>query len=249
MPLVESESIVLKSYDLADADRIVVFFTREHGVVRGVAKGIKRLNSRFGSAFEPFNTVNLSYFQKEERELVTIQQAEIESSNFGVASDPDVLRGFSYIAELLLAFVPPNDPNEVMYRMLRACLASGARHETLPGLIVYFEMWLLKLGGYLPDWNRCHICRRQFEPGEPAGIDGGQHLICRSCHNGKLAPAPDAAIEIFRKAQKLAPSDFVAWLPSQGAALETSAVLRRIIERILDRPLTSLGSAAIQLPN
>ena len=62
MPIYESESLVLKSHNLAEADRIVVFFTKVHGVVRGVAKGAKRLNSRFGSLLEPFTIVNLEYF-------------------------------------------------------------------------------------------------------------------------------------------------------------------------------------------
>ncbi|HBR56430.1 MAG TPA: DNA repair protein RecO, partial [Blastocatellia bacterium] len=55
MPIFESESFVLKSYSLAEADRIVVFYTRNYGIVRGVAKGAKRLNSKFGSTLEPFS--------------------------------------------------------------------------------------------------------------------------------------------------------------------------------------------------
>src|SRR5688500_9871184 len=100
MPVVETESLVLKSYNLAEADRIVVFFTREHGVVRGVAKGAKRLKSRFGSSLEPFSTVNLEFFQKEDRELVSIQRVELIRSCFDAASDPAFLRTFSYIADL-----------------------------------------------------------------------------------------------------------------------------------------------------
>ena len=64
MSIKESEALVIKSYNLSEADRIVVFFTRQHGIVRGVAKGAKRLHSRFGSTLEPFSTVNLTYFQK-----------------------------------------------------------------------------------------------------------------------------------------------------------------------------------------
>ena len=57
MSLIETESLVIKSYNLAEADRIVVFLTREHGMVRGVAKGAKRLKSKFGSSLEPFSVV------------------------------------------------------------------------------------------------------------------------------------------------------------------------------------------------
>src|SRR5687767_12360245 len=122
MPLYETESLVLKSYNLAEADRIVVFFTRDHGIIRGVAKGAKRLHSRFGSTLELFSTVQLSYFQKEDRELVSLQQVELTRSCFSAASDPEFLHTFSYIADLLMAFVPPHDPNETLYRMTKACL-------------------------------------------------------------------------------------------------------------------------------
>jgi DNA repair protein RecO (recombination protein O) len=60
MPLVETESLILKSYSLAEADKIVVFLTQDQGLVRGVAKGAKRLKSRFGGALEPFSIVDLS---------------------------------------------------------------------------------------------------------------------------------------------------------------------------------------------
>src|SRR5512134_1946297 len=98
MPVIETEGLVLRSYNLAEADRIVVFFTREHGIVRGVAKGARRLKSRFGSTLEPFSTIQLEFFQKEERELVSIQQVDLLRSSFDAASDPEYLNTFSYIA-------------------------------------------------------------------------------------------------------------------------------------------------------
>ncbi|MFL6467035.1 MAG: DNA repair protein RecO, partial [Pyrinomonadaceae bacterium] len=88
MPLRESESIVLKSYNLAEADRIVVFFTRGYGMIRGVAKGSRRTRSKFGSALEPFSEVNLEYFEKDDRELVSIQNAELIQSAFSTAVEP-----------------------------------------------------------------------------------------------------------------------------------------------------------------
>src|SRR5688500_7676363 len=125
MSLKQTEAIVIKSYSLSEADRIVVFFTREFGVVRGVAKGAKRLKSRFGSMLEPFSTVNLEYFQKEDRELVSIRYVDLVRSCFDQASEPEVLQTFSYIADLLISFVPPHDPNETLYRMVKACIDSG----------------------------------------------------------------------------------------------------------------------------
>src|SRR3954454_12809341 len=100
MPLVETDSLVLKSYNLAEADRIVVFLTHDHGVVRGVAKGSKRLKSKFGSGLEPFSEIHLTYFQKDSQELVSLQRVELIRSNFTAASRPEFLQKFAYLADL-----------------------------------------------------------------------------------------------------------------------------------------------------
>src|ERR1051326_7260358 len=70
MNLVTTEAIVLRSYNLAEADRIVLCFTRAAGLIRGVAKGARRMRSRFGAGLEPFTLVRLEFREKENRELV-----------------------------------------------------------------------------------------------------------------------------------------------------------------------------------
>src|SRR6187455_1168027 len=143
MSLRQTEAIVIKSYSLSEADRIVVFFTREFGLVRGVAKGAKRLQSRFGSTLEPFSTVRLEYFQKEERELVSIQSVDLLQSRFAIASDPDFLDLYSYIGDLLTDFSFPHDADEKLYRMLSACLSAAENKHGLAAVGLYFELWLL----------------------------------------------------------------------------------------------------------
>ena len=82
MNAVTTEAIVLRSYNLAEADRIVLCFTREAGLIRGVAKGARRMKSRFGAGLEPFTVVRLEFREKENRELVTITGVEIIKSHF-----------------------------------------------------------------------------------------------------------------------------------------------------------------------
>src|SRR5881296_1958964 len=125
MPLIETESVILRTYNLAEADKVVVFFTQEHGIIRGVAKGAKRLKSKFGSGLEPFSVVRITYFQKEVLELVAIQKIDLINSYFSAASDPQFLQKFSYLTDILVGSVPPHDPNETMYRMVKACLETA----------------------------------------------------------------------------------------------------------------------------
>ena len=78
MPLHTTEALILRTYKLNDADRIVVFLTRDRGKKRGVAKGARRLRSRFRGALEPLTRASVVYFEKESRELVSLHDADTE---------------------------------------------------------------------------------------------------------------------------------------------------------------------------
>ena len=244
MSLKQTEALVIKSYGLSEADRIVVFFTREYGSVRGVAKGAKRLQSRFGSSLEPFSTVNLSYFQKEERELVSIQTVELVESRFNIASDPAFLRAFAYLGDLLIEFAPPHDADERLYRMINACMASVTDEAVLPFVKLYFELWLLRLSGYLPDWSTCESCGRGLEPNETNYIVAGLHLRCAKCRPRIFVEEISSeSLELFYRIQKDAPQKFVAGTAGKEVSLALiSSVMRKLIAQALGREVASNGA-------
>lgn len=248
MPLIETESLVIKSYNLAEADRIVVFLTHDHGVIRGVAKGAKRLKSRFGSGLEPFSVVQLTYFQKDAVELVSIQKVDLVRSYFAAASNPDFLQKFAYLGDLLITFSPPHDPNETMYRMVRACLETAS--EDPAGLLavgVYFELWLLRLAGYLPDWSKCDECKRVFDDVETADARQNFHLICGRCRKSTGVSNVDGGHrELFRSALRLSPGEFVKLGESRNAHLkDLSLILKRIISHSIGREVVGETSLSI----
>lgn len=238
MGVVETEGIILKSYSLAEADKIVVLLTQNEGLVRGVAKGAKRLKSRFGGGLEPFSVVNLTYFQKEERELVSISQVELVKSFFESASDPQFLQKFSYLADILSDFAPPHDPNETLYRMAKVCLETAAENpDSLESIALYFEIWILRLGGYLPDWNRCDECRRPLNSGEETGLQINFQLLCQGCQRSRMNRAvSDRQRRLFIAAQKNSPLKFVAMTADRTEDVkEISNMLRRLISNILGK--------------
>lgn len=239
MGLIETEGLILKTYSLAEADKIIVLLTRSEGLVRGVAKGAKRLKSRFGGGLEPFSVINVTYFQKEERELVSISNLELVKSYFESASDPLFLQKFSYLVDLLTEFAPPHDPNENLYRMAKVCLETAAENaESLESVALYFELWILRLGGYLPDWNRCDNCQRDLDANQPAGLQINFQMLCQACHkqrnNWLISPEQR---RVFNRAQKLSPTAFVESAKNQAADVrEVSGILRRLISNILGKP-------------
>lgn len=247
MPQFESESLVLRTYDLAEADRIAVFLTREHGIIRGVAHGAKRLKSRFGSTLELFSEIELEFFQKEDRELVAINRIELISSGFRFATVPEVVNTLVYISDLLLAFVPPQAPNANVYRLTKAILQvsleeEGARRSAL----AYFELWLLKLEGYLPDWRSCERCGRQLAYHEPVVLTSAFDLVCGKCRpSGELPAISTSARRLFARIQQETPATFAAAGSAEPQGIdELSGILRRMISHVLGREITPKFPAA-----
>lgn len=238
MALIETEALILKSYSLAEADKIVLFLTQEQGLIRGVAKGAKRLKSKFGGSLEPFTIVNLAYYQKEEKELVTVREAALVRSYFEKATEPLFLQKFSYLSDLLIEFSPPNDPNQRLYRMTKVCLeASNDDRYILESITLYFELWLLRLGGYLPDWEVCSDCKRQLDNRESASVQINFQLLCNNCrrtqNNLMLTPKER---EIYSIAQKVPPERFTEFASNYTKEIRgISALLKKIISQILGK--------------
>src|SRR5829696_8954631 len=99
MPLYTADALVLRTYKLAEADRIVVFLTRDRGKKRGVAPHARRPRSRFTGALEPLTEVRVAYFEKERKELVSLNYAETVRSPMAVSTS-EGLTHTAYFAEL-----------------------------------------------------------------------------------------------------------------------------------------------------
>lgn len=239
MAIIETEGLVLKTYSLAEADKIGLILTPEYGLVRGVAKGAKRLKSRFGGGLEPFSIIHLSYFQKEERELVSIKSIDLKESFFDKAADPLFLQKFGYLAELLVEFAPPGQANERLYRM--ACVSLEAADETnLDSIALYFEIWLLKLLGFLPGWEKCENCGNVIPEHETASLQVNFQLRCAVCQktkSGFKVSPPERWI--FNFAQGTSPLKFSEAVRGETAALkEVSGILKRLIGQIIGKDVT-----------
>lgn len=238
MGLCETEALVLRTYNLAEADKIVVSLTHANGLVRAVAQGCRRLKNRFGAALEPFTLLQITYYQKENQDLVSLRQAEILKSHFHLSSDAETLTGLAYMADLVIEFSPPYQANEKLFRMVKACLeAVNSSPSDLHSVLRYFEIWLLKLEGFLPDIKRCAECHLAFEENRTAFVGADLVLRCRSCTQGKGTALSDELHQQLRATQKLAPCVFaeesreVPTKTLRELAELTHSLLGRVLER------------------
>ena len=239
MGLVETDAIVLRSIKLGEADKIATVLTSREGVVRGVARGARRLKSRFGASLEPFTLVRLTFFEKDARELVSITQAEITRSYFALTRDDAVFVSLEYLAGLILEFAPLRAPDERFYRMLRACLEALAES---PGEITwvsrYCEVWTLKLAGFLPDPSRCGTCRHPLgRESRGAALNSGSNFECHRCADARGIAVSQEAISLLNTALKTPPAGWSrdATVREIGCAPEVGKLLRILIGRALER--------------
>ena len=102
MPLEQSEAIVLRTFNVGEQDKIVVFFTQDKGVIKGVAKGARKFGNRFGSSLEPMSHVKVFYYEKERRDLVTVSNCDLLESFFEIQNVLKTSFTLSYFIHLLI---------------------------------------------------------------------------------------------------------------------------------------------------
>jgi DNA repair protein RecO (recombination protein O) len=183
MPLFTTEALVLRTYKLGEVDRIVVFLTRDRGKKRGVAQGARRLRSRFAAALEPLTRVGVTYYEREGRELVSMNYAEPMSSPLWT-SRADALGHTGYFAELIDEWAQESDPSETMFRLGCSVVEAIAAGVAIEPLARYVEYWVLRLQGVYPSLSACGLCGGLLaRPGGPPAVlmPGERDYRCAGC--------------------------------------------------------------------
>ncbi|MBI1357655.1 MAG: DNA repair protein RecO [Acidobacteria bacterium] len=221
MPARESEAFVLRSYPYREADLIVSFFSRDLGKLRGIARGVRRPKSRFGASLERLSHSRISYFQKDNLELVRIDRGELLSPAPTMRVDYGASVALDLIAEISDELLPEHEPQDAHFRLLTHVLERVVAAAPDPGsgpspdvqrALTYFQLWTLRLAGLLPPFGVCLETGEELEPDEPAYFE-------RSSQG------------LFRAERKTSSS----WLLSPAS--------RRLAQEMLKRPLSEVPAA------
>jgi DNA repair protein RecO (recombination protein O) len=165
MPARETEAIILKTFPLGEADRLVSFLGRTSGRMRGVAAGARRLKNRYGSTLEVLSHVQLWYVERETRELVRIQQAELLDSFNKAQSDYSLSTGLALVSEVAEQVLPEHEVNEAMFRLILLTAREIERRSSTSLPLAYFAFWTVRLAGWLPRFDVCAQCGKPFGKG------------------------------------------------------------------------------------
>lgn len=239
MPLHAAEALILRTYKLGEADRIVVFLTADRGKRRGVAKGARKPKSRFSGGLEPLTRGRVEYFERERRELVRLRYVEPTCSPL-LSSDASALAHAGYFAELIDEWSPEADPSDALFRLGAATAEALAAGGPVERLARYFEYWLLRLQGVYPPTDRCGRCGGGLAAGARLSPGAGM-LACPACEPaGAGSPLSGAAVAFLRAARSAAPGALEEIALEDRAGRELAAAHRLLIRTHLEKELKSL---------
>jgi len=240
MALRESEAIVLRTYPLREADLLVTLFTRAEGKVHGVARSAKKSKRRFGGALEPLTYVRVFYDVREGQELARLDACEVLASPLASEMSYQRAVALGHIAELLDELLPDREANDAIFRLALSVLQVLTGPEVwMP--VTYFDLWLTRLVGFLPELTECIVCGRSLDGGRAwfhALVDGLRCVDDKRLASSELSVESRAlAAQMFR-----APVESFAgkpWAKSQCADLRKFLI--QILERHIDKRLVTVG--------
>jgi DNA repair protein RecO (recombination protein O) len=237
VPVYTSEALILRTYKLGEADRIVVFLTRDRGKKRGVAKGARRVRSRFVGALEPMTRAGVAYYEREQRDLVRINYVEPTRSPLS-ATAGEALGHVGYFAELIDEWAPEAHADERLYRLGSAMTDAIAAGVPVDPLARYFEYWILRLQGVYPSLASCAGCAEPLVSGAVLPLRDDV-FVCRTCAPAGGTPVSVDALKFLKAAGATAP-ERLDGLPLQArAARELEALHRRLLHVHLEKELKS----------
>ena len=162
MPARETEAIILKTFPLGEADRLVSFLGRSSGRMRGVAAGARRIKNRYGSTLQVLSHVQIWYVERETRDLVRIQQAESLESFNKAQSDYSLSTSLALVSEVTELVLPEHEVSESMFRLVLLTAREIERLGASALPVSYFAFWTVRLAGWLPRFDVCAQCGKPF---------------------------------------------------------------------------------------
>ncbi len=209
MPLIKTTAIILRSRKWGDADRIVTFYSKDLGKIRGVARGARRQKSRFGASLEPFSLCRLNLFEKSGDSLFRISHVDLVRSAQILREDLTLMASAARMVNVVGAITPDGDPDPFLFETLEQGLLSLHESKDPAFTALLFQIRLLGLTGFRPQTDHCAACGKTHLVGEPqfSPIAGG--LVCMVCaarQRMRCVTLSRGSLSFLQQAIQLAPT-------------------------------------------
>ena len=234
-----TEAVILRRQDLGEADRLIVAYSPERGKLRLVAKGVRRLTSRKAGHLEPFSRSSLLIARG--RELDIISQAEAVETYPALRDDLNRVGQASYVVELIDRFTLDEAGSRPAFALLLETLGRLADWRPAEAVLRYYELRLLEIMGYRPEFFRCVQCATEIRPEAQSFAPSLGGVLCPGCSRGQPMARPLSleALKVLRHYQR---SGFeAAAAPNVRSAVrqEVEGHLEAYLNHLLERRLNS----------
>ena len=239
MALYDTDAIVLRHYELGEADKIIVLFSRVKGKIRVVAKGVRKTKSTLAAGLEPFTYNHILVYQGKS-DLGNLSQCDIENSFADLRNDFVKMSYASYAAELVNELTIDHDVNKLLFDLLLLTyrLLSSSDKNNL--IIRTFELKLLNLLGYRPYLEDCVKCGAELDSNFKFNVaEGG--LLCSSCSGNWNHDISLGTIKFMSRLLDLNYKGIMKLNLPAYAKDELGTILPNYIEEIIDKPLKAVS--------
>jgi DNA repair protein RecO (recombination protein O) len=192
--IVKTEAIVLKSMKYGETSKIVTFYTKEYGKIKGIVKGARKAKSKFGSSLETFSYVQFVMYKKENRSLHLVSQCDLLKTYKTLTTYLDKLAIGLKVVELVDKISHDEERNTKMFKLvLEVFDALEKQTENLQNIFCIFEIKLIELLGYQLSFDRCGICKKNIFELDNSSLtlvfDSSKGSpICSNCRKSAIYP-------------------------------------------------------------
>lgn len=235
--LYRTEAVVLRRGDFGEADRILTAYTPDHGKLRLVAKGVRKMRSRKAGHLEPFTRVELQIARGHDLDVVT--QAQSLDLHAGLHADLERFGHASYVVELMDRFTVQEGGSRGLYRLLVDTLDRLTEAHPPAAVVDYYQLRLLDLLGYRPELFRCLGCGAEIRPVDQFFSAAAGGVLCPECgpHRPEARRLSLAALKVLRHYQRSAFGDALAPTVRSGVLDEAGLILEAYVSYLLERRL------------
>ena len=239
----KTEAIVLRHRRFAEGGRIVTLLTPGRGKLDAVARGVLRPRSKLAGHLEPLRCVEVVLAHGRNLDIVT--QAQTVESFAALHDDLERLSTAMYLADLTdrltVEHHPSGEDGRSIFNLLHASLVRLARGDGMHLVSRSFEMELLDITGFRPQWDACVSCGSAVETDGVAWSAAGGGVVCPRCRSTHpdASPVAPTVLKVLKAIQR-GPYDEAARIrlsPELAGGLER--VMHGMVRAVAERELKS----------
>jgi DNA repair protein RecO (recombination protein O) len=208
--------------------------------VKGVARAAKKSKRRFGGALEPLTYVRAFYDDREGQELARLDSFEVIESPLATEISYPRAVALGHVAELLDELLPEREASDAVFRLALSVLQE-LRGPALWMPLTYFELWMTRLMGFLPEFSECVVCGRSLNGSRAFWHALADGLVCAEDKRLASSEMSPESRKIAAQMLRSRVSEFSGIEWPKAVAADLRKFLLQTLERHIEKKLVTAG--------